>query len=416
MELLRVRSRGFWATTSQISSSGSNFVIALVAIRSLPLEEFGQFSLAYLTLTTAILVTRSTVGQTILLANAGSSRRGYAGVMAMATLATGTATFAVSLLVLGDLSAAVILGVAGLIAMVQDTGRYLAIVEDRWDKAALSDFIWLVLMVSGAFGFSALRADIGVSETIALWAVAGLLSTPPVLSRSLLPDLRFAGSWVRTNRATLAPLSGESLLINVSGYAVNWIATLFGGFAGVGLFRAIQVVMSPVSVLSQSATLVLLRSSPSADAGRDRPVARPVFVLGLLMGATIAWFAALQFTAIGPVLFADSWSAVEPLIALVALGQCFAVVGLVSVNMMKIRFSSHSAFVFRSAVVAISPLAVALGGSAIPLSGAALGQIAAQILTGSIAVLWLYGLGLRLRLRARSIGPEPKDSGSGAAP
>ena len=152
-------------------SSLTNFAVVLLAIRTVGSEQFGAFSLAYVTYGFVLSASRGLVTGPLQVRFSGTDlptwRRAVAectGTAAVAGLVSGIGVLATALLLDGTAKVAfVALGLTLPGLLLQDSWRYAFFALGRGSQAFLNDTIWALALIP-ALGI--LRAD---------WSPGGLL-------------------------------------------------------------------------------------------------------------------------------------------------------------------------------------------------------------------------------------------------
>ncbi len=234
---------------SQALSSGSNFLISLIAVRVLHLGDFGAFSASLALVYLGLALTRSLVCEPLM---ALSSRPGVtAGNAVRATLCVSVAT-AVVLAAIGwsfptHLGPLRILGLGYPLVALQDVLRHAAFADLRGDLAVLSDTVWAGAQSTAMIALAAAGRLDSVGSVVGCWLLGAAAGA--VVGRRVC-GVHFSAGSARQFFGCTRELSAWSLPQFAVGTAVSQslpgLLTAVVGPAGVGLLRAAQLVTMPV--------------------------------------------------------------------------------------------------------------------------------------------------------------------------
>jgi O-antigen/teichoic acid export membrane protein len=246
-----------WGIADQGVSSLANFVLGVVVARSMSADDFGAFTLAFVTFSFVISGARGPSTDPLLVRFSGRPTHVWRKAVAAATgtsLAAGTAAglacVVIGLLLpwaLGAPFVALGVGLPGI--MLQDSYRFGFFSCGQAHRAFVNDLVWGVLQVSGvaflAMGNlvtpgSAMLVFGGTGALAALFGFAQMRVAPtPLQARAWLVEHRALGT-----RYLFENLSfGSAKQIRVA--AVGLVA----GLAAVGNIRAAEMLMGPFMIL-----------------------------------------------------------------------------------------------------------------------------------------------------------------------
>jgi O-antigen/teichoic acid export membrane protein len=387
--------RSSWGVASQVASSGSNFLVSLFLVRSLNLKQFAMFSLVFILVNLFVQILRSTTGQTLLLsAGSAADERGYLSSQFFIGIA---ATSVVAVVAYGTTSSpltALLFCIATMTATVQDGLRYAFMNADRWRRVAISDLVWLFVTAASGLLLSA-NNMVSTDSILLAWMLGGLIGAITFGRHSVSIGWKASSTWLSSNKKSLLPLTGETGLFMAAGYAVNWIVALVAGLTTLGLYRASQVAMNPISTLGQSATVLLLRQGRRHLQNkrlltRRQVLTLPILPIFALIAITAMWVLTLEIPGVGAFLFADNWKSVQLVLPLAALGQGFACVTLVATAWLKVLLGAQSAFVFRTLIFWVDPVVIGAFAHFSAPVGAVLGLAIAQFLVAFSSVVFYF--------------------------
>jgi O-antigen/teichoic acid export membrane protein len=396
-----------WGVAGQAASTLTNFVgLALIA-RQVEAVEFGAVSVAFIVIAVAIAVGRGIWGEALLILG---GRRPEARPCLATTALCGSIVLGGSIgivLVLGGWLLPrplgplfVVAGIAMPFLLVQDASRYVFFGRARPDLAALSDLAWLVGSVTLLVVVS--RGGSNPQVLMGAW-LGGLI---PALIVVLLLHGRIAarpavGQWLKHERRVYLPLTGDI----VGGAGTRAVAVLLlvtvVGFAEGGGFRAAQVLMGPITVLSLAAPPLFLARFSGASVQVLRPRLRTSALL--LGGAGTVWvvIAASLPVAVGETLLGEAWTEASPIIPVVGALQVAAAVSLVPFLALRSQARTDLAFHLRvgsgAALIAAAAGGAVVGGAA----GAATTMVLVEAATFLVGIR-LVGLAARSQSRQGS--------------
>ena len=144
-----------WGVADQAMASLSNFVLSLYVARTLGAEQFGAFSLAYVTYGFAINASRGLSIDPLLIRFSGTvlpiwrrAAAGSTGTALLVGLVAGSCSLAAGRLVGGATGLAFIaLGLTLPGLLVQDSWRYSFFALGRGQLAFVNDTIWTMLLI-----------------------------------------------------------------------------------------------------------------------------------------------------------------------------------------------------------------------------------------------------------------------------
>jgi hypothetical protein len=223
----------------------------LVALVSLGTEDFGRFSIVYLLFAWGASIQMSVVSEPV----GREQRRGrgdgvgrdYRAVATYVAVFAGVLASIASQLLWHDPAITAALGIAAAAACFRVPARYSSLLRGDWNGAVVVDALACVVLVAGGGLALALhRSDIEV----VVWGwgaamvAACLLGTRPVLAG---PSV--LGRWWRRRRRDIAPLTLDSLVMDMSSIGAPYAIAPILGLADFGVYRAISNVAAPVRLL-----------------------------------------------------------------------------------------------------------------------------------------------------------------------
>lgn len=323
---MTVRRRVAWGLLDQVLSSASNFLVTIVAARSLSATGFGGFAVALGVSAFSVFLTRGIASDPLSTAHAGDGpeeMRWAARAGAFTTLTAG--------LVIGALTALVGLAVGGSLGAIllvlaivlpglnlQDYLRYVLIVSGRANRAFVNDLVWVVLMVPAMV--LVIDNDGGASFLLLAWGVAGNLAALLGFAQARIwvgrPSL--VVPWLSRHRRLWPFFVLDNLVAQATQLILVVVISAATSLAQVAGFRGAMTLYAPVAIIGRGVVGVAV---PELARRRDDPraVRRASLLLGGVLAPTALVWAALTLLvpdSAGRALLGDSWALAEPLVLL----------------------------------------------------------------------------------------------------
>lgn len=320
-----------WGVADQAMSSLTNFAVVIIVARTLGAEQFGAFSLAYVTYAFALNASRGLATDPFMVRFSGADlpawRRAVAactGTAAIVGLALGVGVLA-SVPLLGGTVRGAFLGLAlslpGL--LLQDSWRFAFFALDRGRQAFLNDVVRAVALVLTLVLLELTAQASAFAFMLAWGAAAYIAAAVGVVQTRIIPRPFQVRAWLAAHR----DLAFRYMVEGTSVAAANQLRTygvgLVLGLAAVGYLQAASTLMGPfMIVLLGTGTVIVpeasrvLRRSP-----RHLPVVclllgTALAAVGLVWGVVL--LAALPH-GLGQLLLGDIWRPTYSLIPLVVL-------------------------------------------------------------------------------------------------
>lgn len=313
--------RAGWGLLDQVVSSGTNFAVGAVVARTLPIEDFGAFSIAFFVYTFAMSVMRAFPMEPLLIRYSGASsadwRRGTAA--ALGTVVGVACVAAFGLIAVGS-------GIGGAIGpallalaatlpglLMQDAWRFAFFAAGRGRDAFLNDLAWAVFLLP-AFVLAGLAGASLFAITMAWGLAASAAALVGVVQARLVPRPDHALRWWREHD-DLAPrfLLEVSLRAGIGQLAMIVIGAIVG-LEAFGSIRAAQLVLSPVQVLFFGASLAAVPEAVRALARSLSLLLRLATAASLgLAASSVTWgfVTVLLLGDLGQGVLGDAWSAAQ---------------------------------------------------------------------------------------------------------
>jgi O-antigen/teichoic acid export membrane protein len=327
-----------WGVADQAVSSITNFAVSIYVARSLGAEQFGAFSLAYVTYPFVLNASRGLATDPLMVRFTAVDYRTWkravaqsSGLAAIVGLTSGLVVLGLAMLLSGYTRMSFLalgLSLPGL--MLQDSWRFAFFARGRGGHAFLNDTIWAVTLIpllflvqrSGHANVFWFMLAWGMSATI------GALVGP--LQARVLPSLLGARDWLLRQRDLgirfMAEGTAYSAAQQLRSYAIGGIL----GLAAVGYVQAANTLMGPVMILLLGMGLVTTPEAARIVHRSPRRLIPFCFLVsaGLAVGG-LAWGVVLEIVlprGAGQWLLGDIWRPTYPLAlpqTLFVLGNCF---------------------------------------------------------------------------------------------
>lgn len=313
----------------QLLSSGSNFVALLLGARYLDAGGFGAYSLALVSYTITLGITRALCSEALLVrpGEAGAERERRTRLVAGSVTWVGlvaTVCFAAGALLADGavVGCLVVLAVTMPALLGQDVLRYAAFSRGQPRAAVISDGTWALGQALG-FAFVISRGDPSAPALLLAWSIPGALAGLMQAARErVVPAVERGISWILRNR----DLSVRYALDFLSGAGAAQLAAYVlagvAGVAAVGSIRGAQTLFGPVNILLTGAYIVLV---PEGRKAAQRS-ARSLTLICLTASATFAVAAAVMlgvFLVLSPetgrLVLGNTWDSARSVVVPVGL-------------------------------------------------------------------------------------------------
>ncbi|MGH3762014.1 hypothetical protein [Actinophytocola sp.] len=399
-----------WGLADQGVSSMTNFLVGVYVARSLGVEAFGIFSLAWVTYGVVLNLSRGLGTDPLVVRFSGvavdrwrvaTSRSG--GTAISVGLAFGVLSIGVGAAV-GDTfgRAFIALGIVTPALLLQDSWRFAFFANGQGRKAVFVDLVWAASMVP----LLMLAADHGsVAGFVIAWGGAALFAgAAGWLLSGIRPRVNQTREWLIAHR----DLGTRYLMENVSNsgagqlrmYAVGGIV----GLAGVGAIRGAELLTGPFMALLMGLNLVAVPEAARVLRRAPHRLRRFCLLLGGVQAlAALSWGIALLIVlpdSAGEFLLAEVWDPARELVLPITLALSAS--GLIAGAAAGLRALGAAR---RSLRVQLYSSAGYFGGGVV---GALLGGALGASWGSTIAMLCSAGLWwTQLRAGLREYGTEP---------
>jgi O-antigen/teichoic acid export membrane protein len=319
----------------QAVSSLTNFAVSIYVVRSLGAEQFGAFSLAYVTYSFALNASRGLASDPLMVRYSGVETPKWLGA---ARISTGMSLVVGLVMAVGTLAAVPLLGgtvrgaflalgltLPGL--MLQDGWRYAFFAAGLGSQAFLNDVIWAVTLFPALAALQALGHANVFSFVLAWGLTASLAAAVGPLQAGVVPSLTGARRWLSDTRDLGLRYLVEGTSNSASAQLRTYGLGLFLGLSAVGDVQASVTLMGPITIMFLGMALVMIPEA--ARVLRRSPQRLLPFCLAIsavLAVVALAWGVVLLVSlprGAGSVLLGPIWRRTLPLV----IPQTFFVVG-----------------------------------------------------------------------------------------
>ncbi len=314
----------------QLLSSGSNFVALLLGARYLDVVEFGSYSLALVSYTLTLGVTRALCSEALLVrpGEGAEVRRNHADAAGAAVWVGLAASVAFALAALFTSGATAlclfVLAVTMPGLLVQDTFRYAAFARGTPRSAVVSDATWFAGLVLG-FGGLVMAGAASAPAMLLAWTLPGVLAGwRRVVHEGVMPRVGSGIAWITRNR----DLSVRYVLDFITGagaaLVASYVLVVTADVTAVGSIRGAQTIFGPVNILLTGAYIVLVPEGRRAAARSARALTVACVAASVVFAAVAAGLLLVFLSldgAQGRLLLGGTWDGARTVLVPVGLAS-----------------------------------------------------------------------------------------------
>jgi hypothetical protein len=398
----RIRSAGrsLAVFVDQGLSSASNFLLVILAARSLSTGEFGTFAIAFTCLTVGLGLARANLGVPLGVDLAHQSLPRSVDDAIQRSVAVGLLTGAVVGAAVGGLALLLsasptlralllILACSSPFLVVQDVGRYVAVAQGTPAKAVVSDLLWVCTGLT-VLGVSQVSHQIGAVTAVGGWILGGLLAL--ICLRSCLRRPLWGGTWgwfVQDRRRH--HLSVDALTAAVAPLVVASLVATVCSTATVGSLRGASTLMSPINVGMAAVGLGAVPEISRRSESRARSFMIMVS-LGLAL-CSISWGALMWFlpSSAGLFVLGPTWDNARQVLPFITAEFVGLSIWTGAISLLRATGRTRTSALLRSLYLVLA--VVATGGAALWLGTAEGVQAALAVAAGVVAIVsWIKAL------------------------
>jgi O-antigen/teichoic acid export membrane protein len=313
-----------WGLADQAVSSMTNFAVGVVVARMLGVVEFGAFSLAWVTYSVLLNLSRGLATDPLTVRHSGPPDARWRTAVGQATgtatlvgVAVGAPTAIIGMAIPGPVGEAFLaLGIVMPALLLQDSWRYafFAAAQGKW--AFLNDVVWAVALVPA---IAVAGHDGSVFTIVLAWGVsAGLAAGVGCLQTRIRPRLGTIAAWVKQHGDLNLRYMIENVSVGVAAQLRMYGLGAIAGLAAVGAVRGGQLLLGPFLAVLMGMSLVSVVEAARVRRRAPHRLSRFCLSLGLAQACACAlWGLGLLFVlpdAAGYALLGDVWPAAAALI------------------------------------------------------------------------------------------------------
>lgn len=318
-----------WGVLDQAMSSLTNFAVVIIVARNLGAEQFGAFTLAYVTYAFALNASRGLATDSLMVRFGGADlptwRRAAADCTGTATVVGLTigAVVLASLPLIGEPARgpflALGLSLPGL--LLQDSWRLSFFALGRGAQAFLNDLVWAVTLVPALILLQITGHGSAFAFMMAWGAAAYVAAAVGWAQTRILPRLDRAKAWLTAHR----DLAFRFMIEGTSSSAAHQLRTygvgLILGLAAIGYLQAASTLMGPFMIVLLGTGTVIVPEVVRVLRRAPQHLPRVCLLLGAALAAVGLGWGILLLVALphglGHLLLGEIWSPTYPLIPLV---------------------------------------------------------------------------------------------------
>lgn len=317
--------RAGWAIGDQALSSLTNFILAVFVARSVSVEEFGAFTLAFAVYIICLTISRAVATDALVIRHSATASHDWREAVASATgsaivfgAAAGLASLGTGLVVGGLVGDALVILALGVVpVLLQDAWRFAFFAAGRGKAAFVNDAVWAAGLVGGLVAVD-LVAEPSVEILVGAWAfAAGLAAAFGALQAGVMPRPDRAFGWWRLHRDLAPRLAVEGIILSGAQYMTLLAVTFVAGLAAVGAVRAGQVLMNALHIATYGIQLFAVPEAVRIGRDSSRRMLRFCVLVGAaLCVVAVAWGAILLVIpdAVGHALLGETWKTARTVI------------------------------------------------------------------------------------------------------
>lgn len=307
-------------TIDQIMSGLSNLGVALLSAHLLGVEAFGYFGLLLVIVAAAMGVSRSLIGDPVMVHPQDARERPGQPVAAVLMISLGLSAVLVvvaAVLHAVDLPLArellvLAAGLPGL--LIHDLGRYLGFATQRPVRSLVLDTVWLVLLV-GAMVVVILTDRTTLTWFLLAWVGSGTTAALLVFVQHGSPT-RGGATWLRERWSyswrfllSFTALQGVSMAFMV-------VVAAMAGARALGAVRGVLILIRPYMTFQTAAVAAgVSEVSNEEEAASARRHRRRTSTVALVVGLVNIAILLLMPDWLGRAILADTWFAAKELLA-----------------------------------------------------------------------------------------------------
>lgn len=319
-----------WGLADQAVTSMISFVVGMYVARELGVVKFGAFSLAWVTYSFALNISRGLATDPLAVRFSGV-RRGYwrsavvrsSGMSVLLGAAVGVVCVVVGIMLGGTVGAAFsALGIVLPGLLLQDSWRFAFFAAGQGRRSFISDITWAVSLVPL---LSIAAREPSVTRFILAWggaaAIAALVSG---IQAGIIPSPQRALAWATDHRDLGPRYLIENVSLSGAGQLRVYGVGVIAGLAAVGTVRGAELILGPFLLIMSGVGLVAVPEAVRVFRKSVNSLHRFCLLLGgAQAGAAMLWGLVLLLVLpddVGRQLLGEVWDESSKLIIPATLG------------------------------------------------------------------------------------------------
>jgi O-antigen/teichoic acid export membrane protein len=330
-QVRRVGSRLGWGVADQGVASLTNFLLNIFIARTLGAQQFGAFTLAYVTYGVANNMSRGLAIEPLLVRYSGTKMKTWrratsacGGTALLVGLVTGICALAAGI-VAGGTTGMAFLGLGLMLPglMLQDSWRYAFFAVRLGRHAFINDMVWAVVQVPLLLILKA-TGHANVFWLVIAWGAGAYAGAAVgVLQARTLPSLTRALSWLTMHRDLGPRFLAENVGGNAASTLQSYMVSSLLGLESVGYMQSANVLMGPFKILSFGFSMITIPEAATLMRRDPRKAIKYCAAVSIgQTGLAALWTVALLIglpLGLGHLMLGGMWKNAYPLVLPTAL-------------------------------------------------------------------------------------------------
>ena len=386
-------------------TSAGNLAVTIIAARSLSVDDFGAFTIAYTVSVLSLGVTRSLTSEPMMIRfsdeDAPTARRAgahAAGLALLIGIAVGAALAAVAMLFSGTVQTSLLIVAVGLPGLlVQDAWRFVCFSLGRPGVALVNDSAWFAIVLSLTVIVRLIATPTITTVTAAWVATSAICAVIGAVQLRLLPAIGHSWSWLTDHFDLASRFLLDYATAGGASYLTILLLGVVAGLPAAAAVRGVSRSSAPSTSCSQGAV------SPSSPRGSAWPIATgtasagSVRILALALTAVAALWLVIGLllpTRAGVAILGQTWDDARDVLPAMGIGLVAG--GITGAAFVGLRSLGDARRNLRSRMTSL-PVLLALPVAGALISDAAGYSIGFAIAAAVAAFVWWRQFGLSLR-------------------
>jgi hypothetical protein len=207
--------------------------------------------------------------------------------------------------------------------LAQDGLRYIFFARNTPGRAALNDFVWLLVQGALFAALGLLSKHTSFDTWLLAWGVAAAVALGVgLLQARLLPNFRAVWHWVTRDQSRVMSFLGDFVAMTGTNYLALQSVSLISGLQAFGALRGAEFLFAPLAVIVSGARLFILPFFGEAASGGRTSLRSRVATAALgLYSVALLWslFVLAVLPGFGSAVLGHTWTIAKPLLLAVAI-------------------------------------------------------------------------------------------------